>query len=116
MLSLTPVAAMTANAIPATTNAPIMNQRVLFRCRSDSVMAAPVVGQCLSYKPDRVAEQTDARDRVGRDDVLPTADDDALHQASASSCCSLRVARRVRSIRKAIITKKTPNALTRNGR
>src|SRR5690242_55112 len=86
-----PLAAMTTKAIPATANAPTMNQRVLRRILSDSVIAsvvavvmAPRIAQPLDQQR-AVNRECGEREAVRGPDELPTSNDHSVHASSPAS-------------------------------
>src|SRR5690349_1588387 len=121
-----PLAAITTNARPATANAPTMNQRVLRRILSDSVVMVPGFPQLLDEQRS-VNREHGEREAVRGPDELPTSDHHSVHASSpasafttadgsASSWRNRYAARRDRNMMNAIMTKRTPNAFTRSGR
>src|SRR6185436_5791368 len=118
------VAAITAKAAPATASAPSMNQRILRRILSDSVMALRLPQPREQH--DAVDQESERGDRVRGDHVPPPSDDDSFAHASspaspamggaAISCSSRRAATIVRSTTKPKLRQRTPNALRRSGR
>src|SRR5258705_13760982 len=88
---LMPLTAMTAKAIPATTSAPSMNQRVLRRIFSDSVMPsvmASVMAQLLLFaqpqpQPHAIDGKPDRGQRIRGDDESPPSDDHSSGHASS---------------------------------
>src|SRR5215212_5921387 len=82
---LMPLAAITAKAIPATTNAPSMNQRVFRRIFSDSFMSEPLLFAQPQPQPHSVDRESRRGQRVRGDDESPPSDDHSGHASSPAS-------------------------------